>query len=239
MELEKSLTKALVGIKTPISFAAFALLLIYFISSLFLSQYTDWSGNQLIALAGGVLVALSGICVYGINRFSQKENEPYAAQFVDKADGVTVYGHDQFIEVERTVKSEVWIVRIGYLLEVDSFYEVVCDNLSRGVKYKYFVIPDNKFQHELELLIDRFRKDERINIDPSKLITLEYLSSNEIPCTFIFLDPLLQEARGFVIVENDLRGPAHWVEVSKGQITSFVAAYNANKCPASKVDQRR
>jgi len=228
-DIETSLSKVLSGIKTPISFAALALLLIYYVASLFLSQYAEWSANQLMILAAGVLVALSGICIYGIKQFSQGSTKEESIQAKSSVASINIYDHDQFIEIERTAKNEVWIIRIGYLLEVDSFYDVVCENLSRGVKYKYFVVPNNNYQHELELLINRFSKDERINVDPAKLVSLENLSSNEIPCTFVFLDPLSQFARGFVIIENDLRGPAQWVEISRGQITSFVASHNARK----------
>jgi hypothetical protein len=133
------------------------------------------------------------------------------------------YSYGEFAEIERSATQEVWILRPHYMLEADSFYDVVADNLSRGVRYRYFVPPDFDFADELELLRDRFRRDSRMHTDPADLLTVEYVGSSDMPLTFVLIDPDSPAARGFAIIENELRGPGCWIEISKGQVVRYVA----------------
>lgn len=134
-----------------------------------------------------------------------------------------LYSFQEFIEIEASAEEEVWILRPSYLLEVDSFYDVVAENLSRSVKYRYFVHPKYNFDQELKLLLLRFARDSRISEDPASLISVKPLDSTDIPITFVFLDPQSSSPRGFAIIDNELRGPSYWIELAKGQTTRFIA----------------
>jgi hypothetical protein len=132
-----------------------------------------------------------------------------------------IYSCEQFMKIEKSAKREVWILRLAYLLEAASFYEVVGENLKRGVKYKYFLNPQFNYRHELTALIQRLRDDNYI-AEQTNLISVEQLGAEDVPVTFVFIDPLSSKARGFAIIERQRGGPEFWVEISKRQVRFFV-----------------
>ena len=159
---------------------------------------------------------------------------PVTTKIMEQINAATVrpklYSYEKFIEIEGAAKDEVWILRLAYLLEVESFYKVVGENLKRGVKYRYFLNP--KFDHRQELngLIQRLKNDKYI-AEQADLISVEHLRSTDVPVTFVFIDPRSSKPRGFAIIENQLGGPDFWVEIAKRQVTCFVD--NQQKSPSA------
>jgi len=142
---------------------------------------------------------------------------------VRKSNTTKTYTYEKFKEIEKRAKEEVWIVSIPFLVEVDSFYDVVAFNLSRGIRYRYFVDKHYNYASDLEFLIEKLSRDLGTKLNIRTLISVEKLPFATLPCTFVFLDPKTVDVRGFALIENELLGFSSWVQISASQVARFVS----------------